>query len=69
MLPCTLVFPVDASPHCDPSGRGHRAGSRAELIPSRVWKMPHGGFHVAVNFQQTEVVCKIRILIWKVDPI
>lgn len=52
-----------------PVETAHRADTGAELIPAGVWKTPHGEHHVAVGFQQPGVICKIRILIWKVDPI
>ena len=52
-----------------PVETGHRADTGAELILSGVWKTPHGGHHMAVGFQQPGVICKIRNLIWKVDPI
>lgn len=65
VLPDTPAFPGSCLiVAVIPVEMGHRADMGAEL-----WKTPQGGHHVAVGFQQPGVICKIRILIWKVDPI
>lgn len=70
VLPGTPAFPVSCGMvSAVPVETGHKADIGAELIPGGVWKKLHGEHHVAVGFQQPGVTCKIRILIWKVDPI